>query len=85
MNAVVLTVKYSYVASTKYTRQGVVAVSQLFDVCLRFTKILKNETLLHSNIARKCFYKKLHLNIFEKKIADCCLELRKYRDISMLL
>ena len=30
MNAVVLTVKYSYVASTKYTRQGVVAVSILF-------------------------------------------------------
>lgn len=29
MNAVVLTVKYSYVASTKYTRQGVVAVSEL--------------------------------------------------------
>lgn len=27
MNAVVLTVKYSYVASTKYTRQGVVTVS----------------------------------------------------------
>lgn len=30
MNAVVLTVKYSYVASTKYTRQGVVAVSLVF-------------------------------------------------------
>lgn len=29
MNAVVLTVKYSYVASTKYTRQGVVAVSAI--------------------------------------------------------
>lgn len=27
MNAVVLTVKYSYVASTKYTRQGTVTVS----------------------------------------------------------
>lgn len=27
MNAVVLTVKYSYVASTKYTRQGTVSVS----------------------------------------------------------
>lgn len=30
MNAVVLTVKYSYVASTKYTRQGVVSVSSIF-------------------------------------------------------
>lgn len=30
MNAVVLTVKYSYVASTKYTRQGVVTVSALW-------------------------------------------------------
>lgn len=30
MNAVVLTVKYSYVASTKYTRQGVVTVSQKY-------------------------------------------------------
>lgn len=30
MNAVVLTVKYSYVASTKYTRQGTVAVSDGF-------------------------------------------------------
>jgi catenin alpha len=29
MNAVVYTVKYSYVASTKYTRQGTVAVSQI--------------------------------------------------------
>lgn len=27
MNTVVLTVKYSYVASTKYTRQGIVSVS----------------------------------------------------------
>lgn len=27
MNAVVYTVKYSYVASTKYTRQGTVSVS----------------------------------------------------------
>lgn len=26
MNTVVLTVKYSYVASTKYTRQGIVSV-----------------------------------------------------------
>lgn len=34
MNAVVLTVKYSYVASTKYTRQGVVAVSALLAIQL---------------------------------------------------
>lgn len=58
MNAVVLTVKYSYVASTKYTRQGVVAVSRFFYVCLSFVffiqkknKMLKNQSLLHS-IAR---------------------------------
>lgn len=36
MNAVVLTVKYSYVASTKYTRQGVVAVSQISGVLSSF-------------------------------------------------
>lgn len=29
MSTVVLTVKYSYVASTKYTRQGVVEVSHI--------------------------------------------------------
>lgn len=34
MNAVVLTVKYSYVASTKYTRQGVVAVSAFLEIQL---------------------------------------------------
>lgn len=34
MNAVVLTVKYSYVASTKYTRQGVVAVSNFFCIIM---------------------------------------------------
>lgn len=39
MNAVVLTVKYSYVASTKYTRQGTVTVS--FLIALRFLSKLK--------------------------------------------
>lgn len=55
MNAVVLTVKYSYVASTKYTRQGVVAVSE-FSVCVFFVqKKLKNEKLLLHSIAWKMF------------------------------
>lgn len=43
MNAVVLTVKYSYVASTKYTRQGVVAVSDFFFLFV-YAKLLNNVT-----------------------------------------
>jgi Vinculin family len=34
MNAVVLTVKASYVASTKYPRQGTVSVGSVLVVCL---------------------------------------------------
>lgn len=53
MNAVVLTVKYSYVASTKYTRQGVVAVSAFFAFsfkvrvnCVVLTKMCPSEVVI---------------------------------------
>lgn len=45
MNAVVLTVKYSYVASTKYTRQGVVTVSQSLFALKLLTSLATATTL----------------------------------------
>lgn len=66
MNAVVLTVKYSYVASTKYTRQGVVAVSEFCPFFLPLIIIAIETHSVPLVLSRPIYSLHLQLHIAQK-------------------